>query len=147
MFENKKAEKQPESLENVRAAMVAQLKKEYEDLAKIKPFTHSFDTLFAVHRASANNGGEVLQYTNGDLICTQPNRKCACFACGHRFEANEWTGAVADENEIILMCPECAIDAILIADEGKEVSETLVDELNRLYFSGYKSRRRRMLET
>ena len=133
MFENEI--KAAESVRNAEAELATLDRQRYENLAKTTPFTHSLDHLRTIYKSSASNGGKILKLVNNDLICTQPKKKCACFACGHHFLASEWTRAMASDEEIIVMCPACAVDAILIDGDGYEITDALVDDLHRLYFA------------
>lgn len=123
--------------ENITIADIIAIEKQrYHTLAKDMPFTRSFNDLLSIYNSTANNGDKILKYENNDLTCTHPEKKCACFACGHRFLASEWTRACANDHEIIVMCPECAVDAILIDGDGYELTDALITDMNRVFFGG-----------
>jgi len=64
----------------------------------------------------------------------EQSEKCGCASCVRIFDASEVEKYVKDRQGDTAICPYCMVDAVIGDACGEELTEKMLDELNREWF-------------
>ena len=76
---------------------------------------------------------EVYKYSSSNRRLLENDNVCGCFYCKKIYNPNEIVEWL-NEKEGTAICPYCSVDSVIGESCGKEISNQLLEEMNKEYF-------------